>query len=186
MRKKASIYTRGGDKGTTSLANKCKVSKSNLVIEALGSVDELNSLIGLMLSYASWHRDSSLFRSIQDDLFVVGSILSGAGQDLEIDEDRIAYMEEKIDFYTAELPPLKNFIIPGGEIGGAWLHYCRSVCRRAEREIVRLNESTGNVSPNLLIYMNRLSDLMFVCARRNNKDGTKDVIWSPTCLKAEK
>jgi cob(I)alamin adenosyltransferase len=188
LKMKAGIYTRKGDSGMTSLGNSEKVSKTNCRISAIGSIDELNSIIGLLIFYSSSCMTTGFcdspskvfYRGIQDDLFVIGSILAEV-EDLEIDQDRIAYIEEHIDEVSAKLKPLHNFIIPGGESESCWLHFARTVCRRAEREIVVVSEVDGKIDPKVLIYMNRLSDLFFVRARLANSCGEKDILWKKEC-----
>jgi cob(I)alamin adenosyltransferase len=179
------IYTRKGDKGQTSLGSKEKVSKSHHRIVALGSIDELNAILGLAISYVPWLTKDKLIKEIQEDLLLLGAIVSEI-PDIEIENDRIAFLEEYIDTVSAKLVPLNNFILPGGDPGAAWLHLARTVCRRAEIDIVTVNEIDGNIPENILIYMNRLSDLLFVVARRCNDNGAKDVLWVKHCpLKGE-
>ncbi|MGA7613647.1 MAG: cob(I)yrinic acid a,c-diamide adenosyltransferase [Thermoanaerobaculia bacterium] len=174
------IYTKGGDRGETSLIGGGRVSKSDPRIDAYGTVDELNSMIGV--ARASWDGaplDGEL-QKIQSDLFDVGAHLAATASREKFpgpDEERIAALEESIDRMEAELEPLKNFILPGGSLTAAYLHLARTVCRRAERLVVALGEEAA-VSPSTLVYLNRLSDLLFVAARYANRlAGVRDVLW---------
>lgn len=178
---KTGIHIRKGDRGQTSLGN-IVVSKTHPRIVALGSVDELNATLGVMMSNSvsclGMTKSRKLYQDIQEDLFVIGSLIGGV-PDLEIENDRIAYIEECIDEVLATLEPLENFIIPGGTVyESVWLHLARAVCRRAERDIVAVQEMDGNVPENVLVYMNRLSDFLFVRARKANNGGKSDVLWS--------
>lgn len=169
------IYTRGGDKGKTSLIYGQRVAKTDLRVEAYGTCDEANSLIGLSLSYLKYEsfdkkaEVESVFRKIQTELFHVGAELA-TPSDKEVlwklEEDHIAYMEEVIDRWDAILPALKNFVLPGGHPSGAALHSARTVVRRAERRAVAIDDK---VNPLVLSYLNRLSDLLFVAARLVNQ-----------------
>lgn len=174
------IYTKIGDKGTTRLGNGVEVAKDSLSIEAIGSVDELNSLLGVILSQHVKHR--VLIRKIQNELFDIGAelCLSRARYD-GIQED-IVFLESKIDFFDHLLKPLKNFILPGGNSASALYHNARTVCRRAERRVISyLNYLEMEQVPhnkNIVIYLNRLSDLLFTLARYENDFGESDVIWT--------
>lgn len=193
------IYTRTGDKGQTSLFNGQRVSKSDLRVEAYGTIDELNSAIGVVIaevkssklkiqSYNSKLK-SELVR-IQNDLFEIGSVLASSAtsnQQLAVSKlkKRVKEFESLIDDMTKDLPVLKNFILPGGGKGGALLQMARTVCRRAERRVVELSEkdpSTGSghgkVDNNIIMYLNRLSDLLFTMSRFiNYKEKQKEIIW---------
>jgi cob(I)alamin adenosyltransferase len=179
--RKSRIYTRKGDKGRTMLSNGRRVDKDNQRIEAYGTVDELNSLVGL--ASAADHRElvGDVLAQIQNDLFLMGTDLStpqdeGAVAVQRVNEDEISALERLIDEYDSKLPPLRNFILPGGSSLAAALHVCRSVCRRAEREAVRL-AGTEQVNPCCAAYLNRLSDLLFVLARYANKaTGTAETV----------
>jgi len=173
---KAGIYTRTGDKGQTSLAGQ-RVLKSHYRIDAIGAVDELNSVLGMIVTYCEWSNCCKLYKSIQADLFTVGAILSGC-EEIAVDQGRIAQLEEKVDEISAELKPLRNFILPGGDPESGWCHLARTTCRRAERAIVNVQELDANVPENILVYMNRLSDLFFVLARKANKNGEHDIVWT--------
>jgi cob(I)alamin adenosyltransferase len=180
------IYTRTGDKGKTSLANGKRVSKSDLRIEICGTIDELNSMIGVVLSeiqnskvknqnYKS--KFKSELNKIQSDLFEIGSQLASQGQALQNLEKRVKEFENSIDQMTAQMPALRNFILPGGGKTGAIFHLSRAVCRRAERGIVKLSVKE-TVDGNIIIYMNRLSDLLFTLARFVNfKEKKNEMIW---------
>lgn len=178
---KAGIYTRTGDNGTTGLSNKTRVSKCDSRIYAMGSVDELNSIVGMSLSFGCWEiSEKKFFQDIQDDLFVIGAELSLVEADkVHLESERIALLEEKIDEVSADLTPLNNFILPGGSIRSSWFHMARAVCRRAERDVCSLSQY-AEVKPDIIVYLNRLSDLMFVFSRRANQNGMSDVLWRPS------
>lgn len=177
------IYTKKGDTGETSLYGGERVAKSSYRIEAYGSVDELNSLIGLVLSYGLSERGAATLATIQEHLLVLGADLatppSTETRIARIDEDDIRFLESAIDEMQQELPPLKNFILPGGVHSGATLHVARTVCRRAERATVRCRESE-EISPATIRYLNRLSDFLFVAARYENQyAGVHETTWKP-------
>ncbi|WP_455365927.1 cob(I)yrinic acid a,c-diamide adenosyltransferase [Kaarinaea lacus] len=170
------IYTRTGDKGTTGLSDGSRVSKRHERIEAIGDVDELNSVIGTILTQELGSDVQEILTSIQHQLFNVGGELSLPGYEL-IKPAHITYLETQLDNLNKELPPLKDFILPGGILAAAFTHQARSVCRRAERSLVALQEQE-TVSENLLQYLNRLSDFLFVLARHINKQsGQPDILW---------
>lgn len=182
MVKLTKIYTRGGDTGDTSLGNGDRVPKHDPRVEAYGSVDEVNSAIGLARLYASEIADDIL-RRIQNDLFDLGADLctpvqEDERQSLRITQSQVDWLEHTIDGLNAELQPLNSFVLPGGSSASAFLHLARTVTRRAEREIVRLGgkEELGNLPVQ---YINRLSDLLFVLARSENQGGLADVLWVP-------
>lgn len=182
-RVKAGIYTRKGDKGETLLGGRQRVPKSHYRVEALGVVDELSATIGMIATTCLYTKDIPFYHSLQADLFTIGAILGGC-DDIEIDQERIAFLEEKIDTISADLAPLRNFILPGGDAGAprameaAWCHMARTACRRAERAVVHVHECDNDIPPNVLVYLNRLSDLLFVQARKVNGNGERDVLWS--------
>jgi cob(I)alamin adenosyltransferase len=182
------IYTRTGDKGTTGLATGERVEKWNLRVEAYGAVDETNSALGVARLHASSDAalDAMLGR-IQNDLFDLGADLATPERDkplgfeaLRIVETQVTRLETEIDRMNAAIPPLESFILPGGSPLAAHLHVARTVCRRAERLIAELAATPDEkVSAPALAYANRLSDFLFVAARRANNNGAADVLWVP-------
>ena len=173
------IYTRTGDKGETGLGDGSRVGKDSARIEALGSVDELNSHIGLLLAESVPADVRICLARVQHDLFDLGGELSIPGH-VMLDESRIAALERELDRYNAPLPALKEFILPGGSRAASQAHVARTVCRRAERSLVRLQRE-GTLSATGLRYLNRLSDLLFVLARTlNQAAGAPDVLWERT------
>ncbi|MBX7165596.1 MAG: cob(I)yrinic acid a,c-diamide adenosyltransferase [Pirellulales bacterium] len=177
------IYTRTGDQGETGLFGGPRVSKDAPRIEAYGTVDELNAVLGLVLTAPLPPAIGEILRRVQHELFELGAQLATpdpAKHNLSlIGPDKVAAIEAEIDRYEATLPPLKNFILPGGSPAAAWLHLARTVSRRAERRVVTLARSPGeHVSIDAGIYLNRLSDLLFVLARAvNAQAGVADVPW---------
>jgi cob(I)alamin adenosyltransferase len=179
------IYTKTGDKGDTALGDGTRVPKDHPRVAAFGSVDELNSVLGLLLAHEVDLAEAALLRSIQNELFDVGADLCAplpakgeADQRLRIQTGQAERLEKAIDRLNTSLQPLKSFVLPGGSIGAAWCHLARTVCRRAEREVVALSH-TEPVNPQVIIYLNRLSDLLFVLARVLNSNGSLDVLWAP-------
>jgi cob(I)alamin adenosyltransferase len=184
------IYTRTGDAGTTALGTGERVPKYSPRIAAYGTVDETNAVIGVArVHLASTHPglDAMLGR-IQNDLFDLGADLcapergdaAGGRERLRVTPAQTARLESEIDALNAELAPLRSFVLPGGSAAAAALHVARTVCRRAEREIVELAGIQGeHVSPHALTYINRLSDLLFVASRHANDLGKNDVLWVP-------
>lgn len=175
------IYTRSGDKGTTGLANGSRVAKYHPRIEVLGDVDELNCLLGCLL--ASLPADdalSPLLLRIQNDLFDLGGELAVADPNYTVISIQVVeWLEAELDALNETLPPLKEFILPGGNAAAAQAHLARSVCRRAERRAVALAEAE-TVNPQGVAYLNRLSDLLFVCARvLSRRDGGEEILWQP-------
>ncbi len=177
--RKSMLYTRTGDDGTTALFGGKRVSKDDPRVEAYGAVDELNSMIGVAVSVMRRRRLISALQDIQNELFNIGSELASAGAKradvaaLFTDADRkIAALEALTDEYDSKLPALRTFILPGGSQAGALLHLCRTVCRRAERSIVTLGRKE-EVRPAIGAYLNRLSDLLFVLARYENRAAKK-------------
>jgi cob(I)alamin adenosyltransferase len=176
------IYTKRGDRGETSLFGGKKVSKDSLRIDAYGSVDELSSTIGVARSFTPRSDIDSILESIQNELFVLGADLATppGKKGLRVRRSRpaaVAQLEKTIDRLETSLSPLSSFILPGGSNVGAQLHVARTVCRRAERLVVRLsqNEKTGSTP---VMYLNRLSDLLFVLARYSNKmEGREEQEW---------
>jgi cob(I)alamin adenosyltransferase len=180
------IYTRKGDLGKTFLSNGQKVPKFDSRIEIYGTIDELNSIIGVVLteiqnSKFKVQNYNLKFKSelikIQNDLFEIGSNLASQGQTLENLMKRVKDFESLIDQLTEKMLVLKNFILPGGGRAGSTLHLSRAVCRRLERQIVLLN-SKKRIDKNILVYFNRLSDLLFTMARFVNfQEKKKEIIW---------
>jgi len=177
------VYTRTGDDGTTGLGAGGRVAKDSPRIEAYGTVDELNSQIGLVLASGVNDDLTAALRSIQNDLFHLGSDLCVPEQEKErrpvpsIEERHVAGLESLMDRLSEELPPLQNFVLPGGTPGAAQLHVARTVCRRAERLVVTLARREP-VGPHTVKYLNRLSDALFVMARHENKRrGVPDILW---------
>ena len=174
------IYTRAGDGGETGLGDGKRVSKCSARVIAYGEVDELNAALGLAACHAS--AAAALLRTIQNDLFDVGADLcvppAGNEAALRIRPEQAGRLEREIDGLNERLQPLRSFVLPGGSPAAGWLHLARTVCRRAERSVVALMQSE-TVNPNVLVYLNRLSDLLFVLARVANDDGRGDVLWEP-------
>jgi cob(I)alamin adenosyltransferase len=181
----AKIYTKTGDNGETGLFGGARVPKNSIRIEAFGTIDELNSFIGLTGTEVKDTDVKALLEKIQNELFIVGSNLSlpefETGKRTlipQISELFITDIELAIDQYEKKLEPLKNFILPGGSKGAALLHTCRTICRRAERKVVEL-KSKENVSDKIVIFLNRLSDLFFVLARHENMiSNVPDIKWN--------
>lgn len=177
------IYTKKGDEGQTSLIGGTRVSKHDLRIEAYGTVDELNSHIGLLSTLPQAEVFSGLLKGIQDNLFTIGSHLAleaGAHMKLpQLDEADVVALEESIDDQEKSLEPLKNFVLPGGHSTNAYAHIARCVCRRAERAVVRLHDQVA-VESIILRYLNRLSDWLFVFSRTMSRlTGADEVSWTP-------
>jgi cob(I)alamin adenosyltransferase len=179
------IYTKTGDLGDTSLGTGERVPKDHTRVTAYGSVDELNSVLGVMLAQHSELSERELFRSIQNDLFDVGADLccpperdEKPGQRLRVTAEQATRLEQAIDRLNEPLEPLRSFVLPGGRSAAAWCHLARTVCRRAERDVVSLMH-VETVNSNVVIYLNRLSDLLFVLARVFNDGGKADVLWVP-------
>lgn len=182
------IYTKTGDSGETGLWGGYRVSKDALRVQAYGTVDECNALIGMARATQQLPEDiDQLLGSIQNQLFVVGSDLATPGNATtipRISENEILFLEESIDALETELEPLRQFILPGGCSAAATLHFARTVCRRAERAAVTLSHHEG-LNPQVLVYLNRLSDFLFVVARATNaRAGVNDIPWiSPRLAK---
>ncbi len=181
------IYTKGGDKGETSLGDGARVAKHDPRVAAYGTVDEANATIGLArlhLGGDEGEADAILGR-VQNDLFDLGADLCRPESDqpsehppLRVTAGQVARLEGEIDHLNADLAPLRSFVLPGGTAGAAYLHLARTVARRAEREMTALAE-TEAVNPEAIRYINRLSDLLFVLARALNDGGAQDVLWQP-------
>jgi cob(I)alamin adenosyltransferase len=170
------IYTRTGDKGTTGLADGSRVPKDHARIEAIGAIDELNSAMGVLLAEDMPAALRARLAAIQHDLFDIGGELSVPGHTL-VGEAHVERLERELDTLNAELPPLRDFVLPGGSQSAAAAHLARTICRRAERRLVGLDQAEP-LTPTLLQYLNRLSDLLFVTARVLNREaGEPDVLW---------
>jgi len=179
------IYTKTGDRGDTALGDGSRVPKDHPRVTAYGSVDELNALLGLLLAQHPDQPEAALLRDVQNDLFDVGADLcvpSSAeekpGQRLRVRPEQAVRLEQAIDRLNAGLKPLTSFVLPGGTPTSAWCHVARTVCRRAERDVVTLTHAEP-VNPEAIVYLNRLSDLLFVLARVYNNHGAGDVLWQP-------
>lgn len=177
------IYTKKGDKGETSLFGGRRVPKNSARIKAYGTVDELNSLLGLASSLGVSPKSKEMLDEVQSQLFVLGADLSTPPETntriSRIGQQQIEYLENCIDEMEQSLPPLKNFILPGGSAGGASLHLARTVCRRAERLTVECKKEE-NISDLDIAYLNRLSDFLFVIARfENYQAGLTETPWIP-------
>ena len=177
------IYTKTGDRGDTGLFGGARVSKASLRVETYGEVDELNSVLGLVLTEPFDAEVTTLLARVQSRLFDIGAELATA-PDSKVElgiallgEDEVRELEQAIDRCEAQLPPLKSFVMPGGSRAAAYLHLARTVCRRAERRLVALGEHE-RVRPEALRFLNRLSDALFVFARfANHRAGISDVPW---------
>ena len=181
-RKNMRIYTKTGDDGNTGLQGDFRISKSHPRIMAYGTVDEANAAIGVVLTNSLDDDVSQLLSQIQNDLFLLGSDLSN--QNLNNLKNRISLemidnLEVFIDTFESELPPITNFILPGGNVAAAQIHQVRTIVRRAETLVVKLSDK-DEINSNSIKYLNRLSDLMFVMGRLINKrNGVEDIIWKP-------
>jgi cob(I)alamin adenosyltransferase len=176
------IYTRTGDQGETGVLGPGRVSKHAPRIEAYGTVDELNAALGLVLATGPPARVAAILEHAQPELMVIGAELATPSPEGAhygtLKESHVLRLEEMIDLCEADLPPLHHFVLPGGTPSAAALHLARGVCRRAERRVVELIAVGENVSPTVLAYLNRLSDLLFVLARSANAAaGVPDVPW---------
>ena len=170
------IVTRTGDKGTTGLGDGSRVAKDDPRIEAIGAVDELNSSVGTILAESLPDDVRALLTDVQHDLFDLGGELSIPGH-AAITDAHVARLEQAVERYNESLPMLKEFILPGGTRAAALAHVARTVCRRAERRLVAMG-GTGEVPPPSRVYLNRLSDVLFVLARSLNRAaGAPDVLW---------
>lgn len=159
------IYTKTGDKGETGLLGGKRVGKESLEIQLIGEVDELNAALGIAILFITEEKLKLFLQNIQRDLFKIGAELAGLQFSNQIvDLEKIGKMEKIIDEFWAELPELKNFILPGGSVVGAHLHQARAICRRAERQLVAFGRNVS-VRSELYIYLNRLSDFLFASAR---------------------
>jgi cob(I)alamin adenosyltransferase len=179
------IYTKTGDSGETALGDGSRVVKDHPRVAAYGSVDELNAVLGLLVAHHPQTTEAELLRSIQNELFDVGADLclpqsdgERPGQHLRVRPEQAERLEKAIDRLNANLSPLTSFVLPGGSQPAAWCHLARTICRRAERDTVTLAQAEA-INPQIIIYLNRLSDLLFVLARAYNQNGQDDVLWVP-------
>jgi cob(I)alamin adenosyltransferase len=171
------IYTKTGDKGTTGLGDGARVAKDSLRVQAMGDVDELNSIIGIMQTEALQTNIHAVLQAVQHDLFDIGGEICMPGHAM-IKPERVTALETHLDEWNETLSPLKEFILPGGSRAAAYCHLARTVCRRAERTMTTLNNQE-KITEVSLQYINRLSDLLFVLCRILNKDaGMPDVLWN--------
>jgi len=179
------IYTRTGDDGSSGLVDGSRVSKSSVRMAAIGEVDEANAAIGMAIAELIPGDLTEHLLGIQNDMFDLGADLATPGEiGLRIVASQVARLEQAIDVMNAELEPLQSFILPGGSIAVAALHLAKTVVRRAERAAVALNESEP-LNPQLLAYLNRLSDLLFVTARYVAAKEGGDILWKPGAMRDE-
>lgn len=178
------IYTKTGDAGKTSLIGGTRVLKSDPRIEAYGTVDELNSFIGVVFDHCTDEHSKNVLKEIQDRLFTIGSELACDPEKNikmklpDLQESDVELLEKEMDAMDAELPVMKNFILPGGMPAVSFTHVARSVCRRAERCCINLSENDGKVDPLIIKYINRLSDYLFMLARFTGmKNKAPEIIW---------
>jgi cob(I)alamin adenosyltransferase len=180
------IYTRTGDAGDTGMADGSRVSKDDVLMHAQGDVDELNSLLGLLVSQLSDEFFKEVIFTVQNNLFDMGAEISLSQanfSEIYIESENIDWLENKLDMLNEDLPPLKEFILPGGDEQASLCHLARSVCRRAERSLVLLNKHK-EMGSDLLAYINRLSDFLFVLARSiARQNGEMEVYWEPGRLR---
>lgn len=181
------VYTKTGDKGQTSLVGGQRVSKCCCRLESYGTIDELNSHIGVLITYCSDESDAAFLTDVQGKLFVVGGYLATDTSQRDVrpgnivTSEMVQAIEHEIDRLQEQLPPLRLFILPGGSRAASFAHVCRTVCRRAERCMLRLAETGADVNDNVTAYINRLSDYFFVLARKLNVDANiSDTIWRRT------
>jgi cob(I)alamin adenosyltransferase len=177
------IYTKTGDTGETSLFDNSRVSKADARVDAYGEVDELNACLGAARAAGVDADVAAALESIQKDLFAIGARLADPSSRIAarvtkaaVSDEQVRRLEHTIDRLETELPVLRRFILPGGSPSGSLLHLARTVCRRAERRVVGLRP--GSVEPNVIVYLNRLSDLLFVMARTvNQRSGVRETEW---------
>lgn len=178
------IYTKRGDKGNTALIGGTTINKSHSRVEAIGSVDELNAHLGVLRDQPVNSHRQDLLNHIQENLFVIGSLLAVMGDKQpdflpEFEQQEISHLEKAIDTMEKSLEPMRFFILPGGHPDVSACHVARCVCRRSERAVVRLHEAEG-VKPEIIVYLNRLSDLLFVLARTIGQEyQVEEIPWKP-------
>lgn len=180
------IYTKTGDKGSTSLLGGQIVSKDNIRLEAYGTIDELNSFIGMIRNFKISDYDRNLIDFVQNRLFDIGSTLAAVNEGAEfpipelrkIKDDDTKYLEQSIDMFCNKLPELKNFIIPAGSELISWCNIARTVCRRAERRIISI-EGASHEYNEIIIFINRLSDLLFIMGRKYaHENNVNEILWN--------
>lgn len=180
--KKSNIYTRTGDKGTTSLVGGMRVPKAHVRLEAYGTIDELNSFVGFLICAVEDEKELETLEFIQNKLFVVGSYLATETEAVSpkaasiITDEHIKGIESRMDEIDNQLPPIRQFILPGGSEAAARAHICRSVCRRAERQMYRVKEEYP-VEDNIMTFVNRLSDYFFLLARKESNKKGREIFW---------
>jgi len=180
--KKSGIYTKTGDKGTTSLVGGTRVPKSHLRLEAYGTIDELNSFVGFLACEIKDESDREILSFIQHKLFTVGSYLATETETMSarsasiINDSDIQRIEEQMDRIDSQLPAIRKFILPGGSESASRSHICRSICRRAERCIYRV-KAEYPVDENIMMFVNRLSDYFFLLARQESNKNGKEIFW---------
>lgn len=187
--KMTKIYTKTGDEGTTSLVGGVRVSKADIRLDAYGTIDELNSFIGLLISVMDDAEQEELLRTVQHKLFSLGAYLATDRErtarvvESHVSADDVHRLEQAIDGMNASLPPLAGFILPGGSYPASVCHVCRTVCRRAERRIQALEDSLSyQLDGQVKCFVNRLSDYLFVLSRRlNNLTGRSEIYWDKRC-----
>ena len=180
------IYTKKGDDGKTELGNGNRIQKFSTRVEAYGTVDEVNSVIGTVTCLSINTELKTALERIQNDLFDLGADLclpeseneNLAYEPLRVHKDQVSRLESEIDAMNKSIEPIRSFVLPGGTEIAANFHLCRTICRRAERRVVKLME-TEKINLEALIYLNRLSDWFFVAARKSNNNGKGDILWKP-------
>ena len=181
------VVTRGGDTGETALGRGVRVAKSDARVEAYGTIDEASSVLGVVRALAAGDAElDAMLRQVQVDLFNISADLHMPGEQgahLRFPEEPVQRIEGELDAMNAELPELKNFLLPGGSQAAAQAHVARTLVRRAERRAVTLNGQEA-INPAILSYLNRLADFLFVVARRLNDNGARDEVWAPRTQKA--
>lgn len=185
--KKSIVYTKTGDKGMTSLVGGKRVVKAHVRLEAYGTADELNSFVGLLIEQIEDKNDLEILSYIQHKLFTVGSYLATETEAISpkaasiITDKDIALLESEMDKMDSELPPLRQFVLPGGSESSARAHICRTVCRRAERCIYRVKEDFP-VDDQILMFVNRLSDYFFLLARKESNKKGQEIFWNQALI----
>ena len=185
--KKSVVYTKTGDEGTTGLIGGTRVSKTDIRLESYGTVDELNAQLGLLVTYLVDEADKDFLLKIQNKLFTVGSYLATDQKKISLNQSSIILLsdieeiEQQIDKIDEQLPPINRFVIPGGCREAALCHVCRTVCRRAERRILAF-AMTCFIDKNVIAFINRLSDYLFLLSRKQNiSKNSSEIFWDKTC-----